>query len=178
MVGSTRYGPIVMVAAMLALGGVYLAGTIGADRSFEAKIFPLACGVVFVALLVWEGIAMLAKRTPAPDAATAGIVGDAPVPQSGTPAETAPERHAGTSRGDFARFVGLVLLITLFAYVATQVDYVLGTAVFMAVAMWLIAPARRSWTAIVLVTVVSVIAVNLIFVQVLSVRLPSLIPGL
>ncbi|MGY1838157.1 MULTISPECIES: tripartite tricarboxylate transporter TctB family protein [unclassified Modestobacter] len=180
MVGSSRYGPIVLVGAMLALGGLYLGATIAADRAFESKIFPLACGIVIVILLAWEGGSMLARRAPAVDAQTARTIDDVPPPvEPGTsPGEAAPQQSTGTGPRKVMTFLGLIVLISLFAYVATQVDYVLGTALFMVACMWLIAPERRSWTAIVLVSAASVVGVNLIFVQVLSIRLPSVIPGL
>jgi len=175
MVGSGRYGPPILVGTMLALGAAYLVTTVTADRPFEAKMFPFACAALFVALLAWEGVSLLANGAPAPAhagrdarATDAGSSPEGPLPPAGTaPAAEAP--------GRVARFVGLVLLIVVFAYLASEVDYVLATALFTAASMWLIAPERASWRSMAAVTVGSVVAVNLIFVQLLSISLPSLV---
>jgi Tripartite tricarboxylate transporter TctB family len=180
MVGSNRYGPLVLVGTMLALGVAYLVSTTTADSPSEAKLFPLACGVLFVVLLAWEGISLLAKGAPAPDphAAQAARAADEGLllEDVAAPADAAPEEDAEAAEpGRVARFVGLIVLMVVFAYLASEVDYVLATALFTAVSMWLIAPDRAGWKSVAAVTVGSVIAVNLIFVQLLSISLPSLI---
>ncbi|MFW3169729.1 tripartite tricarboxylate transporter TctB family protein [Geodermatophilus sp. CPCC 206100] len=187
MVGSNRYGPLVLVGAMLALGVVYVLATVTSDSPFEAKMFPLACGVFFVVLLAWEGVSLLAKGAPAPDpeAASAARAADAgPVlpeefaPPAGTGTGGQADEGAGGERRRVARFVALIVLIVAFSYLAVEVDYVLATAGFTAASMWLIAPERSSWKVVVGVAVGCVVSVNLLFVGLLSIDLPSLIPGL
>jgi hypothetical protein len=182
MVGSNRYGPVILVGTMLALGVAYLVSTITADSPSEAKLFPLACGVFFVALLVWEGISLLAKGAPAPDphaAQDARAADEGPIlaEDFGAPAGTAQEA-VGTDPHRVGRFVGLIVLVALFSYFAVEVDYVLATALFTAASMWLIAPDRSSWKLVLGVTVGSVVSVNLLFVQLLAITLPSVLPGL
>ncbi len=175
MVGSNRYGPLVLVGLMLAGGVAYLVASVTADSPSEATMFPLACGALFVALLAWEGISLLAKGAPAPDAhaaqAARAAEEGAPLPEEiGPPAEGGTEEDPGR----VVRFIGLIVLITVFAYLASEVDYVLATALFTAASMWLIAAGRASWKSVVAVTAGCVVAVNLIFVQLLSISLPSL----
>jgi hypothetical protein len=180
MVGSGRFGPPILVAAMLAFGVVYLVTTVTADRPFEAKMFPLACAVLFVALLAWEGVSLLTTRTTAPAAHAAHGAGTPderarPAEEVALPADAASREDAEADPHRVVRFVGLIGLIVVFAYLASEVDYVLATALFTAASMWLIAPERASWKSVVAVTVGSVVAVNLIFVQLLSISLPSLL---
>jgi hypothetical protein len=183
MVGSNRYGPLVLVGTMLALGVAYLVSTVTADTPAEAKMFPLTCGGFFVALLAWEGISLLARRAPAPDphaaqdarAADAGPV----LPEDlGAPVDPARAGAAGADPHRVVRFVGLIVLVVAFSYLAVEVDYVLATALFTAASMWLIAPDRSSWKLVLGVTVGSVVSVNLLFVQLLSITLPTVLPGL
>jgi hypothetical protein len=183
MVGSNRYGPLVLVGAMLAGGLVYLLTTVTADSPSEARMFPLACGIVFVALLAWEGISLLAKGVPAPDpqaAHDARAADDGPVlpEEFGAPVDAAPDEDAGADAHRVARFVVLIVLTLAFSYLAVEVDYVLATAVFTVASMWLLSPARRSWKVIVGVTAVCVVSVNLLFVGLLSINLPTFVPGL
>jgi Tripartite tricarboxylate transporter TctB family len=183
MVGSNRYGPLVLVGGLLAAGIVYLLTTVTSDSPFEAKMFPFACGVFFVVLLAWEGISLLAKGAPVPDpeaaqAARAADAGPVLPEEFPPPAGTVPEHEAGGDRRRVGRFVALVVLTVAFAYLAVEVDYVLATAGFTAASMWLIAPERSSWKLVAGVAVGCVVSVNLLFVGLLSIALPSLIPGL
>jgi hypothetical protein len=157
-----RIGASILTVLFLAFGVWYLVTTFFSEST--ATPYVAGCAVVFAILVAWE--------------LTSQMVG---FRRRGIPRAGARTSDAGsdvTDRPDPIRwriFVPALALMAGFAYVATQVDYIVGTAVFTALTIMLLGKRRVPWWVSVVTAVCAVVAVHLIFVVLLKASLPSII---
>jgi len=175
-------GGVVIAGLLLVVGIVYLVQTLAAGNRPEVSLYPLACVGVLLVLVVTDLVVSVVRWGRPSTAPASG--GDA---SKETGERAAAERadaevadleaeDAGPTR--WSVFVPLLVGMIAFAFVALTVDYLLGTAAFMFAAVWWLGRPRFNWWKTLIIAVASAVAVHLLFVSVLHLRLPSVIPGL
>lgn len=151
---AARPGALALAFLLLIYGTWYLITTLAAGATATSSAYVIGCAAVLLALLVVE-IAAQIRAFIRPRAAAAG--------QDDTAQDPIRWRILAP----------MLLLMIAFAYVATQVDYIIGTLVFMVAAMIATNPKKISWRACLIAGPAAVVLVHLLFVVVLQANLPT-----
>lgn len=181
-----RSGPLLVSMGLLLVGIGYLYLTFASGMSKESQYLPIFIGTIFLALMVYN---LLKELTAARKAMVA-------TPAAGTEQEAAktqtqlakdPRREdtndlSSNNRSVPTRLtlIGTLLLVIGFAFVATQVDYALGTFLYVGGTIVFLSPGKKKipWIKICLLSIGSVIFVRLVFVGILNMSLPTILTGL
>jgi len=180
---SRAVGGIVIAGLLLAVGIVYLTQTLAAGNSVMVSLYPLACVSLLLGLVVIDIVAALirwrraATSVPLRDGGPAEQA-DPSTAAEGAEAEVADPEAEGAAPTRWSVFAPLLLGTIVFAFVALNVDYLIGTVAFVYAAIWWLDRRRFNWWKTLIIAIASAVAVHLLFVTVLHLRLPTVIPGL
>lgn len=180
---SLLIGEAVLIGIFLVAGIGYLIMTMSSFSGSVAVFYPVLCGGVLVVLLLVDVVVKLVgwRRTATPQASLRPVIGPAPGPAAqgeDTDAVTQVLEAEEESTTRWGVFVPLLLGTVAFAVLATQVDYLISTAIFMFGAVWFLDRRRFRWWVGLIAAIATPIAIYLLFVVVLHLRLPTIIPGL